>query len=189
MSRKIQDTSPKFERQKSYAIGVLQANSTPTDVPDRFAGSPVKPLYLSGADLIGNGMKSCRDFLVSKNCHFRIGSAVHFYEVEYKDNDAPIYKNIFIGSPLVQASAEQNLSDKTMDGLPVINNIIPNTQASEYEKMFFKTQSEAIAYYQKCLLEERRQFAEERNLLTTRTDAKNDEILTLFANHRIKNSE
>ena len=41
----------------------------------------------------------------------------------------------------------------------MINNIIPNTQASEYEKMFFKTQSEAIAYYQKCL-------QEERNILT-----------------------
>jgi hypothetical protein len=102
MLRKIQDTSPRFERHKSYAIGVLQGNSIPTDVPERFATSPVKPLYLSGTDLIGNGMKTCRDFLVSKNCHFRIGSAVHFYEVEYKDSDAPAYKNIFIGSPLAQ---------------------------------------------------------------------------------------
>jgi uncharacterized glyoxalase superfamily protein PhnB len=63
--------------------------------------------------------------------------------------------------------------------LPVINNILPNTQASEYEKMFFKTQSEAIAYYQKCLQDERKQFADERNILTVKTEEKNDEILSL----------
>jgi hypothetical protein len=79
----------------------------------------------------------------------------------------------------VQAQTENNLSDKTVDGLPVINNIILNTQASEYEKMFFKTQSEAISYYQKCLQDERKQFADERNILTARTDEKNDEILKL----------
>jgi len=174
MKRKITDTSPKFEKHKSYAIGVLQGNSTPTDVPERFATSPVKPLYLSGTDLVGAGMRTCRDFLLSKNCHFRIGSAVHFYKVEYKNNnEAPIYKNIFIGSPLSQSTATvESLGDTVKEGLPVINNIIPNNQASEYEKMFFKTQSEAISYYQKCL-------QDERNILTLKMQEKNDEILKL----------
>ena len=182
MTKKIKDNSPRFDRHKYYAIGTLQGNATPADVPERFSNSPVKPLYLSGTDLVGAGMKSCRDFLVSKNCHFRVGSAVHFYEIEYQENnEPPVYKNIFIGSPLPQSTAlsEQGLSEKTADGLPVINNIIPNYHTTEYEKLFFKTQSEAIAYYQKCLQDERKQFADERNILTEKLQEKNDEILSL----------
>jgi hypothetical protein len=174
--RRIQDNSPRFDRNKSYAIGVLQANAGPNDVPERFATSPIKPLYLSGTDLIGNGMRSCRDFLVSKNCHFKVGSAVHFYEVEYSDNNEPSYKNIFIGSPLPQA-VEQGLNDKTEQ--PVINNIIPSYHTSESEKMLFRTQSEAIAYYQKCLQDERKQFAAERNLYVIKQQEQRDKRLEL----------
>ena len=126
MTRKIKDNSPRFERTKSYAIGLLQGNSAVTEVPERFATNPVKPIYLTGTDLIGNGMKTCRDFLTSTNCHFKIGSAVHFYEVEYQDVDVPIYKNIFIGSP-VRTAQSQGLSDKNEH---IINNIIPNTYSS-----------------------------------------------------------
>lgn len=180
MSRKIPDNSPRFDRSKSYAIGTLQSNASASDVPERFSSSPAKVLYLSGTDLIGAGMRTCRDFLISKNCHFKTGSAVHFYEVEYaQKGEPPTYKNIFIGSPLQPPSPEvQALSDKTADG-HVINNIIPSYNISEPEKMLFKTQSEAIAYYQKCLQEERKQFADERNIYTLKMQEHSDKILDL----------
>ena len=179
MSRKIKDNSPRFDKNKSYAIGVLQGNSSPMEVPERFASSPVKPAYLTGGELIGNGMQSCRDFLISSNCHFRIGSAVHFYEVEYQENDAPIYKNIFIGSPVKPAPIyqEQGLNDR-VDG-HIINNIIPNTHTSEYEKMFFRSQDEAIKYYQKCLQDERKEFNTERNIYVSKLEQQKDDILKL----------
>ena len=197
MTRKLKDTSPRFDRNKSYAIGLLQGKSLPSDVPERFATSPIRPLYLSGTDLLGNGMKSCRDFLMSSNCHFKIGSAVHFYEVEYKDEEQPIYKNIFIGSPLQQPIKEQpqvnndhNLVQQSMISdvkePPVINNIIPNYYSNEHEKLLFKTQNDAITYYQKCLLEERKQFSEERkqfgeerNIYIQKIDIVNDEVVKL----------
>jgi len=179
MSRNIKDNSPRFARDKSYAIGLLQGNSIPTEVPERFASSPVKPIYITGTDLLGNGMRSCRDFLMSSNCHFRIGSAVHFYEVEYQENDAPLYKNIFIGSPIKAAPThtETGLNDR-VDG-HIINNIIPNTHTSEYEKMFFRSQDEAIKYYQKCLVEERKEFGNERSIYVSKLDFQKDEILKL----------
>jgi len=179
MVRNIKDTSPRFDRNKSYAIGLLQGSSSPTEVPERFASSPVKPVYLTGTDLLGNGMKSCRDFLTSSNCHFRVGSAVHFYEVEYQENDAPIYKNIFIGSPIKPAptQTETGLNDRA-DG-HIINNIIPNFHTSEYEKMFFRSQDEAIKYYQKCLSEERKDFGNERNIYVSKLEVQKDEILKL----------
>ena len=181
MSRKASDNSPRFDRGKSYAIGVLQSNALASDVPSRFSNTPIKPLYLTGTDLVGAGMKSCRDFLISKNCHFRVGSAVHFYEVEYgNNNEAPLYKNIFIGSPLPQtAIVEQSLGDKVESGVHTINNIIPSYNATEYEKMFFKSQSDAIAYYQKCLADERKQFADERSIYTIKQQEQNDKILEL----------
>ena len=181
MSRKVKDNSPRFDRNKSYAIGILQGKSLSSDVPDRFAMSPVKPLYLSGTDLIGAGMKSCRDFLLSKNCHFRIGSAVHFYEVEYgSNNDAAVYKNIFIGSPLASSSVvEQGLSDKADSKFHTINNIIPSYSGGEYEKLFFKSQSDAIVYYQQCLQDARKEFANERSIYSVKLQEQNDKILEL----------
>ena len=187
MAKKTHDTSPRFDRHKSYAIGTLQGNAGVSDVPDRFATSPVKPLYLTGMDLIGAGMRSCRDFLISKNCHFRVGSAVHFYEIEYQHNNEPhIYKNIFIGSPLPQSSVldlpvseASNLNDRLVKEGHTINNIIPSYGSNEYEKLFFKGQSDSIAYYQKCLQEERKQFVDERNIYTLKQQELNDRILDL----------
>ena len=180
MAKKVIDRSPKFDKSKNYAIGVLIQNAAPSDVPERFSSNP-KPLYLSGTDLLGVGVKSCRDFLISDSCYFKVGSAVHFYEVEYhENNDAPVYKNIFIGSPLVsQAVTEQGLSDKTQGNGHTINNIIPNSNASEHEKMLFKTQSESISYYQKCLQDERKEFANERNIYSVKINEQNDRILEL----------
>ena len=94
MARKTLDNSPKFEKSKNYAIGCLMNGASVTEVPEHF--SPKwKPLYLSGTDLIGSGMKSCRDFLTSKNCVFNGGIPVQFYEVEYgAEGDKPEYKNM-----------------------------------------------------------------------------------------------
>lgn len=178
MSKKISDNSPKFSKSKYYAIGVLIHNSSSSEVPEHFSLNP-KPLYISGTDLLLSGIKSCRDFLLSDSCYFKVGSAVHFYEVDYHDADVPVYRNIFIGSPLLRVS-EPSLSDKSDLVSPTINNIIPASyNASEHEKMLFKTQSEAINYYQKCLQDERRDFNNERNLYSLKISEQNDKILEL----------
>ena len=190
MARKTLDNSPRFDRVRSYAIGSLMNGASVVEVPDKFSMKPVKPLYYSGSDLIGSGMKSCRDFLISSSCPFRDGRVVQFYEVEYSDeNETPVYKNIYSGTPLPQPAlnmTQQSLSDgfQSKDG-HIINNIIPNNYSSEHEKMLFKTQNEAIAFYQKCLQDERSQFANERIVYTTKIEGQKDEILEL--NLRINN--
>jgi hypothetical protein len=100
--KKIIDNSPKFDKGRYYAIGTLKQHRGTTDVPEGFGDSP-KALHIAGSDLVNAGMHSCRDFLVSSNCHFKLGSAVHFYDVEYRRDGEPLYTNIFIGSPLVQS--------------------------------------------------------------------------------------
>ena len=45
--------------------------------------------------------------------------------------------------------------------------------------MFFKSQSEQISYYQKCLQEERKEFTNERANYGTKLELQKDEILKL----------
>jgi hypothetical protein len=179
-AKKIIDNSPKFDKSRYYAIGTLKQNRATTDVPEGFADNP-KALHIAGTDLINAGMKSCRDFLVSSNCQFKLGSAVHFYDVEYRKEGEPLYTNIFIGSPLLSQNTEPErvLSDGSSTQMHTINNIIPNTNSTEYEKMFFKSQEEAIAYYRKCLDDERKFFSATQIDFTKKIEEYNDRILEL----------
>ena len=153
MARNTLDNSPRFDRVKSYAIGSLMNGASVVEVPDKFSMKPVKPLYYSGSDLIGSGMKSCRDFLISSSCPFRDGRVVQFYEVEYSDeNETPVYKNIYSGTPLPQPAlsmTQQSLSDgfNSKEGL-LINNMIPKKSTKKQD--FFKKSCLLFDQNNKC---------------------------------------
>lgn len=184
MPRKVIDTSIKFDKNKHYCIAKLQNGKEYNEVPEGFSNKP-KPLYFSGTDLINGGIKSCRDFLVQRKVYFEVGSPVSFYEIDSAEG-SPSYNYLFTGTmmqpppePQIQTQLQPMFLSDGKDLNHTINNIIPNAPTSEYEKMFFKNQTEQIAYYQKCLQDERKQFDIERVNFGKKIDELNDKILNL----------
>jgi hypothetical protein len=166
MSRKNKDYTPKFHRDKHYAIGALQNNSSPTDAPERFAKSPVPPLHISGAELLSFGIKTTNAFLRSSNCHHKIGATVYFFEVEYGDGE-PKYKAFYSGSPLSRSVAHQSLSDGspatiTSDPNNInVQNFLPPTP-NESEKMLHRVQNERVGVLEKMVDGKEKEFTKER---------------------------
>jgi cell wall assembly regulator SMI1 len=178
-TKKLKDNSPRFDNEKDYAIGVLKCNAKLDEVPENFSTNP-RHLHYSGSYLSSLGINSCNDFLMSSSCYFQPNSTVQFYEVQRRDDSEPYYKNIYAGSPMVQAQPQQqSLSDNKGNAIPSITNIIPTANASEQDKLLYKTQTEQIAYFQKCLQEERKQFNDERTIYTSKQQELNDKILEL----------
>jgi hypothetical protein len=163
---KIKDTTIRFDKNKHYEIGVLQANSSPSDVPERFSQSPRK-LSRSGADLIGLGLKSCRDYLSSDGCnsYFKPNSTICFFEVEYGNGD-PIYKHIYSGTP-IPPLLEKGLSDEGNQSMSPSSMLFPripdDPSRDASNKLLYQTQSEQISYYRKTLDDLNREFKREQS--------------------------
>jgi len=192
MSRKIKDLTPKFLSSKHYAIGALQNNSSTADVPQRFSQTPVKPVHLSGGDLISNGMKTCNDFLNSSNCHFKVGTTVYFFEVEYT-GDEPKYQVIYSGTPLLRPPASSPLSDgvatTTADPFNVnVKNIFPENSSGS-EKLLQKVQSDRVVFLEKSNAEKEKDFAKERQKFMDEIMSLNNKIVELNIELNKKNAE
>jgi cell division septum initiation protein DivIVA len=182
MSRKNKDYTPKFHRDKHYAIGALQNNSSPTDVPDRFAKTPVPPLHISGAELLSFGIKTTNSFLRSSNCHHKIGSTVYFYEVEYGDGE-PRYKAFYSGSPLSRSVVHSALSDgsatPTSDSNSLnVQNFLPHI-SNESEKMLHRVQNERVGVLEKMVDGKEKEFTKERGKFADEIKELHSEIIKL----------
>lgn len=184
MARKITDSSPKFYGSKFYAIGALQSNSNAGDVPQRFSQSPVKPVHLSGNDLLNAGMRTVNDFLRSANCTFKVGTSVYFYEVVY-GGEEPLYTHLYTGTPLARTlpttlSDAESLANSGEAGNIHIKNILPlQDYNSEIQKTLNKTNSERITSLEKMLDSKEKEFAKERKDFLDASKLQNDKILEL----------
>ena len=181
--RKKTDLTPRFLGGKFYAIGVLQQHSVASEVPARFAKSPVPAVHLSGNDLLGANIRSAGDFLQSSNCRFKVGSSVHFYEVEYGTED-PRYTHIYTGTPLLQEQKMNNLSDGSAGinepNTVNIKNILPQYEMNrESDKAIQKMQSERISNLEKLIDGKEQEFSKERQERQLKIDELNEKIVEL----------
>ncbi|MDR0927213.1 MAG: hypothetical protein LBO69_05545 [Ignavibacteria bacterium] len=174
---------PKFDKRKYYAIGALQAGTSPTDTPLKFSNKPVPPLHISGADLIAGKMNTAPEFLQSSNCQFKVGKSVYFFEVDYENDGDLIYKLIYTGSPLLipQTTLSDGKPQAIVDGRPInISQILPPVKEHSAEnKEFIKSQGDQIKQLTEIGAKDRKEFANERNTFLLKINELNDKIVDL----------
>lgn len=156
-TKRISDTSYKFKPNVNYTITAVQKNCRATDGAGRWSTSPVKPVTVMGSVLIGYGIKTAQEYLMSSHCQHPAGTLVHFLEVDYSGNDAD-YKEVFSGTKLANIDpVPANLADPAPAAIspaaqPIQTTVFAPSQTNDtLAKQYAKSQGEQILALQKQL--------------------------------------